>query len=89
MHITLYMDTVTLVMALMVIVKTFRSHKVPLKIRVLTSTASMFYLYAQTGWAASYISGNVWGALFNNYIWFIFNFTAFVLMFVVLKEKNQ
>lgn len=89
MHITLYLDTVTLVMALMILVKTFRSPKVPLKVKAITSTASMFYLYAQTGWAASYISGNVWGALFNNYIWFIFNFTAFVLMFVVLKEKNQ
>lgn len=76
-------------MAFMVIVTSLRSPDVSLKIRVLSAVASMFYLYAQTGWAASYISGNVWGALFNNYIWFIFNFTAFVLMFVVLKEKKQ
>ena len=89
MHITLYIDIITLVMALMIIVTALRSPEVALKIRVLAAVASMFYLYAQTGWAVSYISGNVWGALFNNYIWFIFNFTAFVLMFVVLKEKKQ
>jgi len=83
------MDIITLVMAVLIIVTALRSPKVALRIRVLTSAAAMAYLYAQTGWVASYISGNVWGAIFNNYIWFIFNFTAFVLMFVVLKEKKQ
>tara|TARA_R110000803_G_scaffold61220_1_gene120950 strand:+ start:627 stop:896 length:270 start_codon:yes stop_codon:yes gene_type:complete len=89
MYITLYIDIITLVMALMIIGTALRSPKADLKIRVLASVASMFYLYAQTGWAASYVSGNVWGALFNNYIWFIFNFTSFVLMFVVLKEPSK
>jgi len=88
MHITLYLDLITVVMAVMVILCAFKALHRRIAIRVLSGVASILYLYAQTGWAASYISGNVWGAIFNNYIWFFFNFTVFVTMFVILKEKK-
>ena len=88
MHITLYLDLITVVMAVMVILCAFKALHRRLILRALCVVASIFYLYAQTGWAAAYVSGNVWGAIFNNYIWFFFNFSVFVIMFVILKEKK-
>jgi hypothetical protein len=36
------------------------------------------YLVAQSGWTASFLTGNLWGADYNNYIWFLFNTLVFV-----------
>jgi len=88
MHITLFLDLITVVMAVMVILTTFKATNKRMVLRFLCGTAAIFYLYAQTGWAAAYVSGNIWGAIFNNYIWFLFNFTVFCTLFVVLKEKK-
>lgn len=44
------------------------------------------YLIAQSGWSASYYLGNVWGALYNNYIWFIFN-TLVTIYFIRQAKK--
>lgn len=35
------------------------------------------YLVAQTGWTASFLLGNLWGATLNNYVWFLFNTSVF------------
>lgn len=88
MHITLYLDLITVVMAVMVILGAFKALHRRMIMRVLCGISAILYLYAQTGWAASYVSGNVWGAVFNNYIWFFFNFTVFITMFAILKEKK-
>ena len=39
----------------------------------IASVAVAAYIVAQTGWTAAFLSGNEWGAHFNNYIWFGFN----------------
>jgi hypothetical protein len=88
MHITLYLDLITVVMAVIIILSAFKATNKRMVLRFLCGTAAIFYLYAQTGWAAAYVSGNIWGAIFNNYIWFLFNFTVFCTLFVVLKEKK-
>tara|TARA_B110000503_G_scaffold56934_1_gene91151 strand:- start:136 stop:399 length:264 start_codon:yes stop_codon:yes gene_type:complete len=36
------------------------------------------YLVAQSGWTAAFLSGNFWGAEYNNYIWFLFNSLVFI-----------
>lgn len=36
------------------------------------------YLVAQSGWTTSFLTGNLWGADYNNYIWFLFNTLVFV-----------
>ena len=88
MHITLYLDLITVIMAVMIILTSFKALHRRMIVRVLCGVAAILYLYAQTGWAAAYVSGNIWGATINNYVWFLFNFTAFVTMFIILKEKK-
>lgn len=44
------------------------------------------YLIAQSGWSASYYLGNLWGALYNNYIWFIFN--TIVVVYIIRQAKK-
>ena len=36
------------------------------------------YLVAQSGWTAAFLTGNLWGAKHNNYIWFLFNSLVFI-----------
>ncbi len=36
------------------------------------------YLVAQSGWTAAFLTGNLWGAKYNNYIWFLFNSLVFI-----------
>lgn len=48
--------------------------------------ASAVYLVAQTGWTAAYLNGSLWGAVYNNYIWFIFNTMVFLALIGVAKK---
>ena len=41
------------------------------------------YLVAQSGWTASFLTGNLWGADYNNYIWFLFN--TMVFLYIIKK----
>jgi hypothetical protein len=41
-------------------------------------TICVVYLVAQSGWTAAFLSGNLWGAKYNNYIWFLFNSLVFI-----------
>lgn len=47
------------------------------------------YLVAQSGWTASFLSGNLWGAEMNNYIWFVFNTLVFVHLIKGAKPDGQ
>lgn len=44
------------------------------------------YLVAQSGWSTSYLTGNLWGALYNNYIWFIFN--TLVMIYLTMRADK-
>jgi heme A synthase len=52
---------------------------------VLPIVICVTYLVAQSGWTAAYLSQNYWGAVMNNYIWFIFNTLVFVHL---IKSKD-
>ena len=41
------------------------------------------YLVAQSGWTVAFFVGDTWGRDFYNYIWFIHNSTAQLLLFVI------
>lgn len=51
---------------------------------ILLSAAT--YLTAQSGWATSFLTGNLWGALYNNYIWFIFN--TLVMSYFIIENRK-
>jgi hypothetical protein len=89
MDITLYIDVITMAMAVGLLVLCFQKRTISFKTKLLISFSAFVYLYAQAGWAASFVAGNVWGAMFNNYLWFIFNFTAFSIMYLVLTGDDE
>ena len=41
-------------------------------------TICIVYLIAQSGWTAAFLTGNLWGAKYNNYVWFVFNSLVFI-----------
>jgi len=48
------------------------------------------YLIAQSGWTAAWLAGSVWGAHFNNYIWFMFNSSVMLLVtLIALGRKDE
>jgi len=44
------------------------------------------YLVAQSGWTAAFLSGSLWGANYNNYIWFLFNALVFIHLIKGIKK---
>ena len=44
------------------------------------------YLGAQSGWTAAFLTGNLWGAKYNSYIWFLFNSLVFIY---IIKGANK
>jgi hypothetical protein len=73
-------DMITIILALYALVLSTRA--------LVASTVSYYflvpmticvvYLVAQSGWTAAFLSGNLWGAQYNNYIWFLFNSLVFI-----------
>ena len=56
---------------------------------VLPAVVSGLYLIAQTGWTAAFFTGNFWGAVFNNYIWFLFNTAVFSLLIMGMNDDGD
>jgi hypothetical protein len=73
-------DMITIVLALYALVLSTRA--------LVTTTIDYYfllpmatcvaYLVAQSGWTAAFLLGNLWGAEYNNYIWFLFNLLVFI-----------
>jgi hypothetical protein len=86
---SVYIDSITLIWALVVLVA--YSNWVVVKrgiIPTLGFLCATTYLIAQSGWTTAFLLGDVWGRDFSNYIWFIFNTLVF-LTFTVLWLKNK
>ena len=80
-----FIDAITLIMALytLVLYSGGISRRAYSAKNIIAGLASGLYIIAQVGWTSSFLSGNVWGAEFNNYFWFLFNtlvFAFFILM---------
>lgn len=89
---SIYIDAITLVWALAVLVMYANWATIDPKFVSITGlVATILYLFAQTGWTAAFLSGFDWGRVFNNYIWFVFNGTVFaILTFLWIKwEKGK
>ena len=50
--------------------------------------AVVLYLFAQSGWTTAYFSGDEWGAMVSNLVWFAFNSTVFTIFTIKLMEKK-
>ncbi len=78
---SIYLDTITLVWAMSLL---FLFSKLMLTRKNLNSVLGFLayttYLVAQSSWTTSYLMGNVYGAMWANYIWFCFNFLSFSIM---------
>lgn len=87
MHMLL--DTITLVMAVVALFLysdwAFRRFNC---YTALGLTITILYLFAQTGWTVAFLSGDVWGREFNNYIWFTFNTSVFLLLTLIWYRRN-
>jgi hypothetical protein len=64
------------------------SNKRPITVLVILTTG--IYLVAQSTWFSSWLSGNVWGRDFSNYIWFLFNtLTMVIFSWTLIKSDSQ
>jgi len=74
-----YIDIVPFVLAtLIIVVGAGRINlKQPLTMVIVLTTG--LYMVAQSTWFSSWMSGNVWGRDFSNYIWFLFNTLTMVI----------
>lgn len=83
---SIYIDTLTVVAALYLLFVYCRwffqtkTAKILVGIGILLITS---YLVAQSGWTVAYFAGDTWGRDFYNYIWFIHNSAAQLLLFVI------
>lgn len=87
---SVYIDTITLVWAVVVLV--LYSNwvvKKPSVLSVIGLALTATYLVAQSGWTTAFLLGDVWGRDFSNYIWFIFNTLVFGLLTVIWKSGKK
>jgi len=77
---TVAIDTITIIMALYALVLSSKSLVAPTTeyYFLVPMAVCILYLVAQSGWTAAFLSGNLWGAKYNNYIWFLFNSLVFI-----------
>jgi hypothetical protein len=73
-------DFITIALALYALVLSVRAFvKPPIEYYFLVPVViCIIYLVAQSGWTAAFLTGNLWGAKYNNYIWFLFNSLVFI-----------
>lgn len=83
---SVYLDTITMVLA---VVALFRISESLVKNLDFSNVVSFIlvvsYLLAQSSWTTAWLLGDVWGREFSNYIWFVFNTSVFVLL---LNKKD-
>jgi hypothetical protein len=77
---TVVIDIITIIMALYALVLSSRALVAPTAeyYFLVPIAICTVYLVAQSGWTAAFLSGNLWGAKYNNYIWFLFNSLVFI-----------
>jgi len=77
---TVAIDTITIIMALYALVLSSKALVAPTTeyYFLVPMAVCILYLVAQSGWTAAFLSGNLWGAKYNNYIWFLFNSLVFI-----------
>lgn len=81
MHITIIIDSLTILLAGYCLVVSLRYSKwLPIFI-------SGVYLVAQIGWTTAFLAGSIWGAVLNNYVWFMFNTAVFI--YIIIKENKR
>ena len=84
---SVYLDTVTVVLALIALV--IRSNCLVQKVNYVNTLSLILvisYLFAQASWTTAWFLGNEWGREFANYIWFVFNTSVFILL---LNRKGE
>jgi hypothetical protein len=85
-----YVDIIPFILATGVLL--FGSSKLSDKqpITMLIILATGIYMVAQSSWFSSWLSGNVWGRDFSNYIWFLFNtLTMVIFSWTLIKSDSQ
>lgn len=85
-----YIDIIPFVLASLILVvgASKVNSKNPISALVLLTTG--VYMVAQSTWFSSWISGNVWGRDFSNYIWFFFNTSTMVIFaWTLIKSGKQ
>jgi hypothetical protein len=87
---SVYIDTLTFVWAIVVLVMYSNwvakcRELLPIVGLALTAT----YLVAQSGWTTAFLLGDVWGRDLSNYIWFIFNSLVLGLLTVLWKRHKK
>lgn len=87
---SVFIDAITLIMALytLVLYSGGLSRGAYSAKNIIAVLASGLYIVAQVGWTSSFLSGNVWGAEFNNYFWFLFNTLVFAF-FILMGIENE
>lgn len=81
MSATIVLDLLTIIFACYVLVSSLKNRD------FFPSWVAGVYLVAQSGWTVSFLQGNFWGAVLNNYIWFIFNTSVFG--YLIWKEWKK
>lgn len=84
---SVYLDVVTIVLALIALV--LRSNYIVQKVNFVNTLSLVLvisYLFAQSSWTTSWFLGYEWGRDFANYIWFVFNTSVFILL---LNRKGE
>jgi len=86
---SVYLDTITMVACVLLLFPYAKWLTKGLnKWSILGFLCLSAYLLAQVGWTTSWVSGDLWGRDFSNYIWFIFNTLVCVMLYYVWKDKK-
>lgn len=85
---SIIIDTITILMALYALVLSAQAYATHTSkcVRLMPIAICIVYLVAQSGWTAAFLSGNLWGANYNNYIWFLFNALVFTHIIKGIKK---
>ena len=85
---SIIIDTITILMALYALVLSAQAYATQTSkcVRLMPIVICIVYLVAQSGWTAAFLSGNLWGANYNNYIWFLFNTLVFTYIIKGIKK---
>ncbi len=79
-----YLDTITVVLALITLV--VYSKRLVDKanfLNIISFIIVFSYLFAQANWTTYWMLGYEWGRDFANYLWFVFNTSVFILLFKI------